>query len=159
MLNLPGSLCGQWTSGSGGTIYHNGGNAGIGTASPSFGLEVVPLGYNDGIQVKDPSGTVFGGFFTEYVPHERRLRWDCDNQPRLLHIAGGSNPGLSIENTSTNGKRLPFFQPMAPPGWESSTIPPANVRESMPTATSESGLLLLSKSYRSTALYRLRKYS
>ena len=38
---------------------------GIGTAAPAFALEVVTPGYNNGIQVKDGTNTVYGGLFTE----------------------------------------------------------------------------------------------
>jgi hypothetical protein len=38
---LPGSLRAQWSTGSGGTIYYNGGDVGIGTASPSTSLHIL----------------------------------------------------------------------------------------------------------------------
>jgi hypothetical protein len=37
---LPGRLAAQWTTGSGGTIYYNGGNIGIGIATPAQKLDV-----------------------------------------------------------------------------------------------------------------------
>jgi hypothetical protein len=52
------------TSGSERVRIDSSGNMGIGTSSPGFKLELVS-GYNNGINIKDSTGTVYGGMFVE----------------------------------------------------------------------------------------------
>ncbi|HWQ55154.1 MAG TPA: hypothetical protein VN442_15815 [Bryobacteraceae bacterium] len=66
IILLPSSLCGQWTGGPTGPIYYNGGNIGIGTASPNQKLVV-----NGVIRVNDAGGGQNG-----YIELENTGGWD-----------------------------------------------------------------------------------
>ena len=66
-LTVTGTLTGStgvMNIGSGQLYKDASGNVGIGTSSPAFKTEIV-CSYNNGLQVKDTTATVYGGFFTE----------------------------------------------------------------------------------------------
>jgi hypothetical protein len=73
-------------------------NVGIGTASPGFKTEIV-CGYNNGLQVKDSTATVYGGFFTEsagmalVTRSNHQLRFGTNDTTRMT-ITSGGNIGL-----------------------------------------------------------------
>lgn len=80
---------GFWTAGSGGAIYYNGGNVGIGTSSPSQVVHVAPSGADALILVDTPSG--FDAALTIRKPAS--IVWNVGIDSRgtnLTFAAGGS---------------------------------------------------------------------
>lgn len=63
-LLIPSPVSAQWTTGSGGAIYYNGGNVGIGT-TPGYRLDVKATNQWDGIGVRNAANVVawMGGNF------------------------------------------------------------------------------------------------
>ena len=59
---LPSPVSAQWSTGSGGTIYYNGGNVGIGTASPSERLEVGDGTGPTGIAINGANSAASGAY-------------------------------------------------------------------------------------------------
>jgi len=83
---------------------------GIGTSSPAFATEIV-CGYNNGLHLKDSTGTVYGGYFVEsgtmaFVTRSNHgLRFGTNDTTRMTLDASG-NLGINYTNMATLGARL-----------------------------------------------------
>jgi hypothetical protein len=78
MVLAPRPLWGQWASGSGGTIYYNGGNVGIGTTAPGARLSVQVNG--DGLNAVANFASILSNWITGYGP-SILLSGGTDNRP------------------------------------------------------------------------------
>ncbi len=97
---------GQWSTGSGGTIYYNGGNVGIGTAAPTQRLDV-----NGNLLIEGGNSLIFGsgfgnGALLSTYPGYLNLRtgatgFNIDNNAgtlNLIAIQNGGNVGIGTMN-------------------------------------------------------------
>jgi hypothetical protein len=92
------------TSGSERMRITSAGDVGIGTSTPGFKTEIV-CGYNNGLQVKDTTATVYGGFFTEaagmalVTRSNHQLRLGTNDTTRMTLDTSG-NVGIGTASPS-----------------------------------------------------------
>lgn len=99
-------------------VLTNSERIGIGTSSPAFKTEIVS-GYNDGLHLKDTTGTVYGGMFTEsgtmalVTRSNHALRIGTNDTTRMSIDSSGRitspyQPRFSAYN-SASGSQTPTF--------------------------------------------------
>lgn len=95
------SALAQWSTGSSGAIYYNGGNVGVGTSSPGSVLTVAGGEYNSGLQVTSSStaGTGIQLYNTATSGHA----WDIFSSGPGLFLGSG---GLGIYDETSGSYRF-----------------------------------------------------
>lgn len=105
--NAPSGGSSQWTDGTSGAIYYNGGSIGIGTASPANALHVVDASSNRPIVIADSAYSYgFGYGFASDTTH--KLSFSAVSGNPIINFNGGRlairNAGVEVLAIQSSGR-------------------------------------------------------